>query len=123
MSVAEIDAELAAMLAPYGVSPSAYLQSLENPPRLPPGTIDSRAYLARLSDLKERIDQASTPELERQMWEFTLLTRPIDGVAFRMRMTRLLRARCEVVQAKHTAEAKRLMRARDEREQFRRKSF
>lgn len=119
----QVDAELQAALAPYGISVGAYLSTIENPPRLPPGTVDSREYLRRISDLKARLDQSSSPELERQMWEFTLMTRPIDGVSFRMRITRLLRARCDLIRAENTVQATRMVAEREALEEFRRKSF
>ena len=118
-TLVDVDMDLTSVLSPYGLNIKTYLETLENPPRLPPGTVDCKEYLRRIADLKQRLDQAHDEELERQMWEFTLLTRPIDGAAFRLRMIRLIRERCELVSEANTVEAERL----SELEEVRRRSI
>ena len=123
MSLADVDAEIASVLAQYHLTFDAYVATgVESPPRLPPGTMDSRAYLERMAELQALSDEGQA-DVERQIWEFMFGVRPIDGRGFQDRMERLLRSRCELVERLHRAEAERLAAERDAIESHRLKKM
>ena len=111
--LAVVDAEIASALAPYHLTLDAYFaMGVESPPRLPPGTMDSRAYLERMAEL-QALSEEGQADVERQIWEFMFGVRPIDGRGFQDQMDRLLRTRCELLERVHRSEAERLAAERD----------
>lgn len=86
-----MDDEIASVLAPYHLTLEEYMSmGLTDPLQLPPGTMDSRAYLDKMAEL-QALHEEGQADVERQIWELMFGVRPIDGEAFRARMGRLLR--------------------------------
>ena len=134
-ALAAIDAEIGALLSPYGVTleqllplDQAFGQLLSLAP-LPPGCMDARAYLEQLDTYQcnvreaesklceaQRTDEASHLRrsldlYEAKLYRFSRLWRPIDGEAFRSALYVLLRERIDAALSERRAEALALMRA------------
>lgn len=123
-ALAEIDADIARVLAPYAVTLEQLLPleygTLQSMTPLPPGCMDARDYVEQLDTYQSNVREVEaklaaagadehlrrTLELyEAKLYRFSCLWRPIDAEAFRSALHALLRERVDAAVSAGRAEA------------------